>query len=641
MIVPGDAKRYVARVINSPTGEARHEFALDEIEPALETLREIPKLSEEAVQQAGKTLYQAVFAGSVETAFAGSKQRADDEDTGLRVRLRLTEVPELAAIPWEYLYRDTDQKFLSLYVDTPIIRYLDLAEPIEPLGVDPPLRVLVMIPSGKAGAGLDVEREWKLLHEATAHLQATGLLELERLVEPSYLSLLRTLRRRTFNVFHFIGHGRFDGSDGFLLFDDPDTGQREISAAQLGPLVADHDAMRLVVLNSCEGARTSTDDTFAGVAQTLVANGIPAVTAMQAKISDRAALGFAAEFYTAVSEGLPIDAALTTARKAISGETRAGVEWGTPALYMRAVDGRVFAIDPPLRHGGSGLDENDWETLIRRIKRDRVTPIVGWGATRGALPPRQEIADAWADEYEYPIGDSGDLTKVAQYVSVAKDRMLPKDRIAELTSTARLADTEGIYESLAELPLSVYLTTNFDDLLTIALRNAGRDPKIEICPWRNPPADPKVDPPGVLADPTPDQPVVYHLNGHPSDDSSMVLTEDDYFDYVVNVSRNPHVIRPRILKAISSTSLVMLGYRLDDWMFRLLVRGLIATAEANVRALSVAVQLPEHQSHEAPFVEDYLRALFRARDDNKLGIYWGSASQFASDITELWKGCSK
>ena len=118
----------------------------------------------------------------------------------------------------------------------------------------------------------------------------------------------------------------------------------------------------------------------------------------------------------------------------------------------------------------------------------------------------------------------------------------------------------------------------------------------------------------------------------------MVLTEDDYFDYVVNVSRHRHVIRPRILKAISSTSLVMVGYRLDDWMFRLLVRGLIATAEANVRALSVAVQLEEEQSHEAPFVEDYLRALFKARDDNRLGIYWGSASEFAAEIAERLAG---
>ena len=42
-------------------------------------------------------------------------------------------------------------------------------------------------------------------------------------------------------------------------------------------MIHDQDKLRLVVLNACEGARQSPADPFGGVAQSLVAQGIPAV----------------------------------------------------------------------------------------------------------------------------------------------------------------------------------------------------------------------------------------------------------------------------------------------------------------------------------------------------------------------------
>ena len=67
--------------------------------------------------------------------------------------------------------------------------------------------------------------------------------------------------------------------------------------------------LRLVVLNSCEGARTTLTDPYAGVATTLVQLGVPAVVAMQFEISDRAAIVFAEELYTnLIGRRDPIDA---------------------------------------------------------------------------------------------------------------------------------------------------------------------------------------------------------------------------------------------------------------------------------------------------------------------------------------------
>jgi hypothetical protein len=67
------------------------------------------------------------------------------------------------------------------------------------------------------------------------------------------------------------------------------------------------------------------------------------VIAMQFEIADEVAGTFAHEFYGALSDGYPIDAALTEARKAIFATGR-DVEWGTPVLYLRAPDGRIFDV---------------------------------------------------------------------------------------------------------------------------------------------------------------------------------------------------------------------------------------------------------------------------------------------------------
>jgi tetratricopeptide (TPR) repeat protein len=94
-------------------------------------------------------------------------------------------------------------------------------------------------------------------------------------------------------------------------------------------------------LNACEGARTSAEDPYTGVAQTLVRQGIPAVLAMQFEIFENAAITLAQEFYSAIVDGYPVDAALSEARKAIFASNN-DVEWGTPVLFMRIPNGVLF-----------------------------------------------------------------------------------------------------------------------------------------------------------------------------------------------------------------------------------------------------------------------------------------------------------
>jgi hypothetical protein len=65
---------------------------------------------------------------------------------------------------------------------------------------------------------------------------------------------------------------------------------------------------------------------------------------MQYEITDTAAIEFSRSFYRAVAQGMPIEGAVVEARKAISIAVNNTVEWGTPVLYLRSNNGRLFDV---------------------------------------------------------------------------------------------------------------------------------------------------------------------------------------------------------------------------------------------------------------------------------------------------------
>jgi hypothetical protein len=348
---------YRARVLDSPAGSAKTEFSLPlsplEIENFVlkvgrmrRTVRRIESPEMQAAKDFGSKLYKAVFSDDLQSILRLSIDQARAKGSGLRIRLHLNEAPELVDIPWEYLYNPALNRFLALSVNTPIVRYLEMPENIRPLTVKPPLRVLVMIANPNDYPALDVEMEWQNLKKAVSVLEERGLLTLERLEAATPVTLIHRLRRKDYHIFHFIGHGGFDddSQDGLLMLENDNGMGKPLSGQYLGTILHDEDSLRLVILNACEGARTGKNDPFAGIAQSLVQQGLPAVIAMQFEVSDQAAITFAHEFYAALADGLPVDASLAEARKIIFSSGNE-IEWGTPVLYLRAEDGRIFDID--------------------------------------------------------------------------------------------------------------------------------------------------------------------------------------------------------------------------------------------------------------------------------------------------------
>jgi hypothetical protein len=333
------------------SGEAKHRFALpftlDEAKAkilAIEKSLSGHTLDLEVVKTFGGGLFEAVFQNDVRAVYKSSLDLARaNGGEGLRLRLHLQEAPALAHLPWEYLYDAAANQFVCFNRQTPLVRYLDLPKAIAPLRIQPPLRILVMVSSPVMMRQLNAGEEKAKLQEALADLEKRGQVQLHWQETATVTELQKTLRRTAFHVFHFIGHGDFDpaANHGWLAFEDEAEAVDEVSAEQLGAILNNHPSLRLVVLNSCKGGRTSLANPFAGTASTLVQLGIPAVVAMQFAISDQAAIKFAETFYGAIADRLPVDMATTEARVALfTGDHH--LEWGTPVLFMRAPDGALF-----------------------------------------------------------------------------------------------------------------------------------------------------------------------------------------------------------------------------------------------------------------------------------------------------------
>lgn len=354
-ILPQGAQ-YRAHVLASPGGQGMTEFALPfddlTIENLLLKMGYVRRLTRgpdakkiDAAKKFGGALYSAVFAGDVGRCWHTSLLDAEQQSIGLRLRLRLNQSPELADLPWEFLYDASLNQFLNHSIETPLVRFLDLPSPPRPLALEPPLNILVMVSLPKDAEELDADQEWKNLNSALEPLMLRGLVTLERSDDATMLALQRKLRQGEYHVLHFIGHGAYDsGLNASVLYMEDATGRaRLVSGDHIGTLLHDHRSLRLVMLNACEGARNGRTDPFSGVAQSLIRQGIPAAVAMQFPITDGAALLLSREFYSALADSYPIDAALSEARKALyldGNET----EWATPVLYLRAPDGIIFDI---------------------------------------------------------------------------------------------------------------------------------------------------------------------------------------------------------------------------------------------------------------------------------------------------------
>ena len=342
------------------------------------------------------------------------------------------------------------------------------------------------------------------------------------------------------------------------------------------------------------------------------------------------------------------------------------------------------------------MPKNDWADLCRRIKDGTVVPVVGNGLRNDGIfdwffpaPPDQpaltvdeSLSQLWAEKLSYPLLDTVNLARVALYNRVvckddeeaavnyllflksilllaASTDPLVKDRVPALESQIEQKSfsdlaveldyprfdpgKEDPLRILARLHLPIYLTTSYYDFLERALEAEGRTPTTQLCFWKG-------EPPNVAAEhktaydlePTKARPVVYHLFGLEIYPSTLVLSEGDYLDYLLHIisdmkstatsTTNPIV--PRYVRtALFSSSLALVGFRLQDWDFRVLYR---LIRQNDIQRYNVLVQVSAEQlarelksSEVRKFLEMYFKDTFT--------LQWGGPDEFVYQLNAEYK----
>jgi hypothetical protein len=295
------------------------------------------------------------------------------------------------------------------------------------------------------------------------------------------------------------------------------------------------------------------------------------------------------------------------------------------------------------------LPEKDWEILLGRIESKTCTPFIGAGASVPILPLGSQLAYEWAAKFKYPLSDPGDLAKVAQFVAVdMEDGIYPKEKIQEDFQKKSLPDFADIYQPhrlLADLELPIYLTSNYDNFMIEALKHLGKKPKLEICCWNDSIKSLKES---AFSDedfvPSHTTPVVYHLHGHIDWPQSMVLTEEDYLEFLVRFSSEKRLqfLPTDIRNAFAHSSLLFVGYSLADWNFRVLFRSVMEVLGGTRGRKSIAVQF------KPPAIDNSEKALEKARaylnkyyshihEKIKISVFWGEARDFSKELRSRLK----
>jgi CHAT domain len=334
---------------------------------------------EQDAEAHGRKLSQALFCGPINDAFhvaRGHVQNPESGYDGLRVRISIApEAPELHALAWERLYHQAEREWgpLATSASSPFSRYVEMKSPHPLPATSGAVRILVVIahPSGVPAevlAPIDVSAEIENLRAAFAELPAgrevqltfmpgrSGLTAEQRqalaqaghtIVDgPASLDSIAARLRSGYDVLHFLGHGHFDRASGTatLHLENESGGWAPTTDVMITNAVRSlRRKPRLIFLAACESATRAEHDAFLGLAPRLVGAQVPAVVAMQDQVSMEHARTLTRHFYASLFDHGLVDLALNQARSHLHDPER--LDWGTPVLFTRLTDGRLFA-DP-------------------------------------------------------------------------------------------------------------------------------------------------------------------------------------------------------------------------------------------------------------------------------------------------------
>lgn len=647
-----------------------------------------------SAEKYGEALSAMLFGNEqIRSVFAKARAVAQANSYALRLRLFIgNNAPELHDLWWETLADPIDQGLLLMREDIVFSRYLDSSDwrPITPARKRS-LDALVVVSNPKDidqySAGerqLAPVRVVAELDAARVGLGSINPVPLATQGEATLDNIVAKLRTG-YDILYLICHGALIDGEPRLYLEDEQGNTAVVRGTELVVRLREmRERPRLVVLASCQSAGAGADTTaedggaLSALGPRLAETGIPAVLAMQGNVSMASVAKFMPAFFAEIERHGQIDRAVAVAR----GTIRERADWWMPVLFMRLKSGvlwyeRGFVSD-------ADRDYANWDGLFADIEQGRSVLILGPSLGEALLGSTRDIARGWADKYAFPMApqEREDLPQVAQYLAYSRNADFPLDQlrvhlkqeivrryrdllpeemrdasnprvrvdqlVLEVGRKLRADQPNDAHRMLASLPVTTYVTTNRDNLLEDALRDVDRKPEVVICRWRELDESQASEWPKSVFDSEPDfqpsaeRPLLFHVFGNMRYPVSMVLTEDDYFDFLVGVTKNqanPNTgMPPMVRRALAANGLVFLGFHVDDWDFRILFRGILRQQGANAsrRRANVAVQIEpsEGKMLEPRGARNYLQKYFQT--NRSIATYWGTFEDFVQELVERW-----
>jgi hypothetical protein len=642
----------------------------------------------------GELLSQSLFHDPhVRAYFDQARAAAQSSGKALRLRLYLDSgAGALHDLRWELLRDPQDGSWLLADEKMPFSRYMSSSnwEKVQ-LRAFSELRVLVVVANpvdlaeekyeieGQSLAPVDVAGEVGRIQESLAPLKPDILASDPGNPGQASLATFFDRLRQGYDIVYLVAHGALlkrEPAGPYLWLEGDEGGTAVTPGEALVERLKDLPAglrPRLMVLASCQSAGTAAElrasdfqGALAALGPRLAQAGIPAVVAMQGDVSMKTVAQFMPTFFSELVRAGQVDRAVAAARSRVRERPDAWM----PVLFLRLRAGMIW-YTPGFGKDVRGFDK--WRSLLRFIKSGQCTPVLGPDLYEAILGSQREIALRWAEIYNYPlqIQERDSLPQVAQFLAVNqyehaavhelqeylklmlktrfRDQINPElpgnqadlDRLLETVGMHLQAqDERAPYRVLAHLPLPVYITTNGNNLMAAALRAAGKDPQVVMCPWNDHIAglhtiynrEPDYEP-------TPARPLVYHLFGRLDDADSYVLKEDDYFDFLIGVTRNRSLIPEKVRSALADSALLFLGFQIDDWQFRVLFRSIVALEGGDRRRnypnIAAQIQPDENRALEPERARKYLETYYF--QDANLSLYWGSVDDFMRELWPRWQ----
>jgi hypothetical protein len=284
----------------------------------------------------GTLLFETLFPGDVKRLYDTARSLQLQRNRKLDL-VFTSMVSWVAEKPWEFAYDPTRKSFLATE-EIHFVRNVLTAVPGDPLRTgNGPLRILVVSAQPVGSAQLSVKEETELVRGGFQSLMDAKLAEVEVLPRATVPELHGRLSTGNYNVVHFIGHGTFDEEQkkGYLVFEDGHGGRTLLEERSAREIFCQR-GLDLVFLNACQTSEASPSDFNKGLAQSLVAHGVPALVANQYSVLDVSATSFARFFYWGLARGMTLGEAAREARISVNYSLQGdSIDWAVPALYAR------------------------------------------------------------------------------------------------------------------------------------------------------------------------------------------------------------------------------------------------------------------------------------------------------------------